>query len=64
MYEVYYESFYVRAVVVLISHNHDRAISERLYIFVLFANLKPDNLSKIRNLRIICNLLRIGLTHI
>ena len=39
----------VTAIVILVSHDHDRSISQARNVIVLLANLEPDNLTEILN---------------
>jgi len=64
MNEVDQKTLDVRTIMVLISHDHYTAISQIPNIFVLFANLKADNLSQILNLRVFRYLLDTRLPHI
>lgn len=59
--EVDQQPFDMWSVMVLVSHNHDRSVTQTLSVIVFFAYLETHDLSQICNLFIILNLLHICL---
>ena len=55
MNEVDEESFDMRTIMILISHNHDCAVTQRFGIFILFFDLKSNNFDQILQLLVLQN---------
>lgn len=62
--EIDYKPFDVRAVVVLIRHDHDRAVAQLLDVLVLRTNFQSYNLAKVRYLWVFADLLGVSLTDV
>ncbi len=62
--EVNDQTFYVRAIVILVSHDHDRAIAQSFDVIVLCSNPETHDLGQISDFLIVCYLLHICLTDI
>lgn len=56
MQEVHHEPFDVTAILILICHDHDLAIPQRLRILVLLGMLESNDLLECRNFGIVVNL--------
>ena len=54
----------MRAVVILICHDHYRPVSEVLHVLVLPSHLDTEDLDEILNLRVLHDLLVGGFSHI
>lgn len=64
MNEVDQQSLDVRAVVVLICHDHYRTVPETLDVLILPADLDPKDLDKVLDLRVLHYLFVWGFSHI
>ena len=62
--EVYQQTLDVRAVIVLISHYHDRAVAQVLHVLVLPPDLDPQDLDQVLDLRVLHDLLVRRLSHV
>ena len=52
MYEINDQSFDMRTIMILISHNHDVSVPELAYIIIFLPYLKPYYFQEIRDFRI------------